>query len=266
MSMTGAAASVRMPAIAAARGAVLTLHSAAGLATTVDREAARMLRASEGLARAAVARLELAERRPVAPPAGAAAAAAGAGAAAGEMKNSKASVKKGRDNKGKGKGKNSVLMEVDPAVPGARAAPLRAEAAAYIPAADLGLGDEWADGVGPLGPAAARPAAARGGRPPRVLRSRRSGSRSPRRDDAETQPPVTLASPLLCGDIAVIKQLVGRPELNDKKVLLIEFEPTAGRRICALRNGERLRVLPEKLQSMSPAFQVVAKQSYENGL
>ena len=76
------AASLRRPAIAAARGLVLATHAAAGLAASVDREAARMLRASEGLARAAVARLEQAGRRPVSPPSGVPG--GGAGGTAGE--------------------------------------------------------------------------------------------------------------------------------------------------------------------------------------
>ena len=52
------AASLRKPATAAARGSTLAVHAAAGLADSVHREAARLLRASEGLARAALALLE----------------------------------------------------------------------------------------------------------------------------------------------------------------------------------------------------------------
>jgi hypothetical protein len=52
------AKSLRKPATAAARGTVLAVHAAAGLTDSVDREAARLLRAAEGMARAAVALLE----------------------------------------------------------------------------------------------------------------------------------------------------------------------------------------------------------------
>ena len=55
---SSSAARSRGPAMSAARGTVLALHAAAGLALGVDREAARLLRASEGLARAAVGLLE----------------------------------------------------------------------------------------------------------------------------------------------------------------------------------------------------------------
>ena len=51
-------ASLRKPATAAARGVTLALHASAGLADSVHRESARLLRASEGLARAALALLE----------------------------------------------------------------------------------------------------------------------------------------------------------------------------------------------------------------
>ena len=56
-------------AVAASRGAVLALHSSAGLAGGSSREACRLLRAAEGLCRAAVATLEAAARpRSPAPP------------------------------------------------------------------------------------------------------------------------------------------------------------------------------------------------------
>ena len=51
-------ARLRKPATAAVRGATLAPRKTAGLAEAVDREAARLLRTSEGLARAALALLE----------------------------------------------------------------------------------------------------------------------------------------------------------------------------------------------------------------
>ena len=62
-STTEAAAAVRRTAIAACRGALQTTHSAANLVNLVDKEAARMLRTAEGLARSAVARLEFFGRK-----------------------------------------------------------------------------------------------------------------------------------------------------------------------------------------------------------
>ena len=52
------ATAARRTAITAARGALQTTHSAANLVNSVDKEAARMLRTAEGLARSATARLE----------------------------------------------------------------------------------------------------------------------------------------------------------------------------------------------------------------
>ena len=181
------AASLRRPAIAAARGTVLATHAAAGLATSVDREAARMLRASEGLARAAVARLEQAGRRPVSPPTGVPG--GGAGGAAGvsppkgddagasgrpkkrsqvradagvrigqniakvEMKEKKRKRRKKKSGKGasndEGKGKADTLMTDELAdVRGGPVAPLQASALPFIPVEHDEFNDGWADGVG----------------------------------------------------------------------------------------------------------------------
>jgi hypothetical protein len=54
---------LRKPATHAARGTVLAVHAAASLADSVDRDAARLLRAAEGMARAAVALLEATVKR-----------------------------------------------------------------------------------------------------------------------------------------------------------------------------------------------------------
>ena len=63
MQMAMTDSTLRKPATAAARGSVLAVHAAAGLADSVDRDAARLLRASEGMARAAVALLETSAKR-----------------------------------------------------------------------------------------------------------------------------------------------------------------------------------------------------------
>ena len=263
------AAALRRTAIAAARGSVLTVHSAAGMAVSVDREASRMLRASEGLARAAVARLEQAGRRPVSPPAG------GGGGAKKEKKEKKENSKKqalsasGGKGKDKGKGMGSAQMQVDASDHGGHDAPLRATAAAFIPAVDasLVLDDEWADGDVPFGPAAPPPAGRELGcdgppeRPPRDPEPRRLGSRSPRCGD-EQQLPESCASPPVAGEIAAIKESVMRPDLRGQFVRLVELEAASGRWVCALRSGDLLRVAPDKLQSLNPAFQRQAEQKF----
>ena len=126
-------------------------------------------------------------------------------------------------------------MEVEPAaVPGVPVAPLRSEAAAFVPAAECSvLSDEWADGVVVFGPAAPPPADRVPGRdgfpdrPRRSLVARRSGSRSPHRDDGQLADPS--APPLVAGHFAAIKALVKRPDLDGKLVRLIEFDGAAGR-------------------------------------
>ena len=266
------AAALRRSAIAASRGSVLAIHAAAGMAVSVDREAARLLRASEGLARAAVACLELAGRRPVSSPA-----APVGGDATGSAKKEKTNKKKALSGKTKGKGKakgvKSTLMEVEPAVvPGVPVAPLRSEAAAFVPAAECSvLSDEWADGVVVFGPAAPPPADRVPGRdgfpdrPRRSLVARRSGSRSPHRDDG-LQLADPSAPPLVAGHFAAIKALVKRPDLEGKLVRLIEFDGAAGRWACALRCGERFRVTPGKLQGITTGFQAQAKLRFEEAV
>ena len=299
-SSSSPAASLRRPAIAAARGTVLATHAAAGLATSVDREAARMLRASEGLARAAVARLEQAGRRPVSPPTGVPG--GGAGGTAGEspsrgasgrpkkrsqvradagvrigqntakveMKEKKMKRRKKKFGKGasndEGKGKVDTLITDELAdVRGGLVAPLQASALPFIPVEHDEFNDGWADGVGT---AVALPAAGHDGcegppdRPGRVLVARRSGSRSPRRAD-ELQQPDSGVSPLVAGDIASIKTLVKRPDLDQQLVRLVELDVAAGRWLCVLRSKERLRITPDNLQSLHPAFQDLAKQKFK---
>ena len=68
MATSKQVASLRKPATAAVRGVTLAAHAAAGLADAVHRDAARLLRASEGLARAALALLEAAAKQPATTP------------------------------------------------------------------------------------------------------------------------------------------------------------------------------------------------------
>ena len=298
MAMTGTAGSVRKPAIAAVRGSILTLHSAAGLATPVNREATRMLRASEGLARAALALLEATGRQPAASPAGQP---GECGAKRNGRKNSKASKGNANgDNKGKGKGKGGSGQAEAPfgdspagwswAAPSG-AMPMDTGAAAAL------SDDEWADtvvqrgprppggGVPPLvgandpegrrdslpvvfGPATAPPGwrdelpETPLGPAHRTCSARRSSSRSPRREDV-AQPPATLAPPLVTGQLAVIQLLAKRrAELNGEKVRLAEFDSSAGRWVCARSNGEKVRIPSEKLQALHAASQARAEQDY----
>ena len=55
---------MRKAAVQSARGVALAAHSAAGIAHDVDRAAARLLRAAEGLSRSAIALLDKAARGP----------------------------------------------------------------------------------------------------------------------------------------------------------------------------------------------------------
>ena len=240
------ASSLRKPAIAAARGSVLALHAAAGLAVTVDREAARMLRASEGLARAATALLECTSRQVFSEKV----------AKEDEKKYKAKNSKKTNSGKGKGKGNGKGVkvdaMKVDAQSLPVAVAPLRAEAQTFVPCVGSDLDDRWADGPVVYGPMNLPSA--------RQLRARRSGSRSPR-GSLVVQPSPTAPS-LVSGQLATIKELSSRPELAGEHVRLVEFDAAACRWRCSLRSGEFLRILQSKIQSISPAFQDLAEQKF----
>jgi hypothetical protein len=225
-------ASLRRPCIAAARGCVLAIHAAVGMAGSVDRDAVRLLRACEGLARTAVACLEVAGRRPVSSP------------AEKEKKEKNKEVLKG---KGKGKGKEKEKKEKNKVEKNK----------------EVSLGDEWADGLS--APSAGAAVVVRGGppvRPPRVLVARRSSSRSPRRG-GDPQPPDSAPPPLVVGQLATIKALAQRPELDSRYVRLLEFDAAAERWACELRSGERLRIKPDKLLSIKPERLILAQYDFE---
>ena len=66
----------------------------------------------------------------------------------------------------------------------------------------------------------------------------------------------------MAGDIAAIKTLVKRPDLDQQLVRLVELDVAAGRWLCVLRSKERLRITSGNLQGFHPAFQVLAKQRF----
>ena len=70
----------------------------------------------------------------------------------------------------------------------------------------------------------------------------------------------------MAGHFAAIKALVKRPDLDGKLVRLSEFDGAAGRWACALRCGERLRVIPGKLQGFTTEFQAQAKLRFEEAV
>ena len=98
-----------------------------------------------------------------------------------------------------------------------------------------------------------------------MLVARRSGSRSPRGEDLLIQPGPSAegASPLSAGHIAAIVGLESRPELAGAHVVLVEFDPAAGRWVCRTKSKEKMRIKPERLQSLNPVFQKFAQRKFE---
>ena len=262
-------ASVRKHAVAASRGSVLALHAAAGLAVPVSREAERLLRASEGLARAAVACLEQANRRQVASPGGAIGAGGVSSATHEKKKNSRkrSKLKKDMDldtvelDKVQGEVKTTLR-----AVLSGPAASLNASAMEFVPiASSPEFDDGWADSLPQtFGPTKPLPVVS-DARKPRVLKPQRSSTRSPRREEDHT-PSTSAAAPLPvaleAGRIAALRDLDSRPELIGQKVRLIEKDAASGRWICALSTDERIRVLPGKLAGLHTGIQELAEKQF----
>ena len=262
---TSQQAPLRKPATAAARGVTLAVHAAAGLAGSVDRDAARLPRASEGLARAALALLETSARRSAGPPRGAApqgtqpeatartAAATGTppraageqgGGKLGPKVKPKKKVKKkdkgNKDEKGKTKGSKDKdgKSEVDP-TEDALADPVTVSA--------MEIDDRWADWrddshrlASPLSgaPEAKRRAIA----VPGELHAEPDFSK-----DVIT--PGYMGIPLKAGDDATLVNLVSRPDLNDVPVTLVRSEGDTNRWTCRLWNhkGGTVCILPINL-------------------
>ena len=263
-----ATAAQRRTAISAVRGVSLALHAASGLTQGLDLEATRLLRVCEGLARAAAGCLEALGRASL--PAGSAG--GGVPKKAGVDTNTKLNKDSGEGKKKKKRIRNKGKgMKIDQAG-SVTAAALDAAAPVFVPE----FSDEWADSVsvGPSLHLAPLPAAAQVAgtvRPPRVLVPRRSGSRSPHRkneseqlDQLQSLPKSECApAPLLEGHIAAIKNLSSRPELAGALVLLGGFDESSARWGCMTRDKECLRIKPDKLQSMAPAFQKLARQKFD---
>ena len=228
----------------ASRATALAAHSAASLAAAAGlREAARLLRSSEALARAATAALlsstpcasSAVEKTPVP--------AASAASAAGQHKKKKTKKKKGADS-------SHVAMDGCLAVDVVPAAPLP-------PAVVFQLS--------PLAPAFAPGAAAASGR---VLEKKSSRERSPRRDASPLPPSsspssafstTTLAARVPArsasgdgfseGQAAVLVGLVSRPELAGSSVTLRSFDGASSRWAVILDStGESIRVKAHNLK------------------
>ena len=274
--------------VEASRGAVIAVHAAGGLARG-HVQAQRLLRAAEGLCRSAVAVLQTdvskcKKNKGVSqdkPSNGPPASNRGRGGKGGS-KTSDGPPASGRGRGGKGTGKDSDEgMGVTPTGP--RAQPRRrrrgrapvAAAAPVVPEFD----DSWADGVhvAPPAQALALPlddAAVRGRRP---LVARHSSSRSPRRlspvgpapavADAAEPLPLEDAEPLspalLAGQVATIKGLLSRPDLEDVLVVLDEQDVLSGRWICHVKGGEKVRILPDKLAPIPESGQKFSRLRYD---
>ena len=216
----------------ASRATALAAHSAASLAAAAGlREAARLLRSCEALARAATAALQ--SSIPPAVPA------ASAASAAGQSKKKKNKKMKGADSS-HGAMDEDIAVEVVPA--------------AAVPSA-------VAFQLSPLAPAFAPGAMGASGR---VLEKKPSRERSPRRDASPGPLSSTPTSPrsaatlavrnasvdgFSVGMAAVLSSLVSRPELTGSSVTLRSFDRASSRWAVTLdTTGESIRVKEHNLK------------------
>ena len=276
MVNTSQTSSLRKPATAAARGVVLAVHATAGLADSVDREAARLLRASEGLARAALALLEASARQKADPPSTNAArqrseAPVGAGTDAARQRSEAAdsteepgggkkgakvkpkekNKKKNKDNKAKKKKAMDSMMNVD----GKGELEEEEEAkVTSIPGGEMVIDDFWADLKAQHfpksvpdrvdSPLATTPEAKR--RAIAVQVEPKTGTESvntPRRSLGYK------GTVLKAGEDATLTGLVSRPELNCAAVTLLEFVEETNRWTCRVwhKAGGKVCILPINL-------------------
>ncbi len=228
MAVTASAASAaRRTAVAAARGALQTTHSAANLVNSVDKEAARMLRTAEGLARSALARLEFLGRE--------------------------VALKKKEEEKDEKKDTDATMAgtAAAPAAARPRRRGGRARKAAPPPvAADLAL-----TAGSPLLADAARAAP-----PSRTLQQQCSRERSPRRElspNATSTASVSLrgsgSDPGLggfeVGQTVAFCGLTTRPELDGTLGTVMSVDVAAGRvAVKVSASGESIRVKPVNIK------------------
>ena len=231
----------------ASRATALAAHSAAGLAAAAGlREAARLLRSCEALARAATAALQSSST-------GASPARPHATSATGQadVVNVDALAASGRHKKKKKKkkdGANSEAMVID-ASNSVGGVPTAAFARASV-----------ANQLSPHAPVFSPGAAVASSR---VLEEKPSRQRSPHRDASRTSSSSSLASPSLAtslaaaagtdgfseGQVALLDGLVSRPELAGSRVTLRTFDAASSRWAVTLdTTGESIRVKANNLK------------------
>ena len=270
MVNTSQTSSLRKPATAAARGVVLAVHATAGLADSVDREAARLLRASEGLARAALALLEASARQTADPPRANAAngkqpgAPVGAGTDAARQRSEAAdsteelgggkkgakvkpkekNKKKNKDNKAKKKKAMDSMMNVD----GKGELEEEEEATVTsIPGGEMVIDDYWADLKAEAdrvdSPLSGAPEAKR--RAIAVKVEPKAGTESVGKVGKLGYKGTVLKA----GEDATLTGLVSRPELNCAAVTLLEFVEETNRWTCRVwhKAGGKVCILPINL-------------------
>ncbi len=240
-------------AVEASRGALIAVHAAAGLSRG-QASALRLLRAAEGLCRSAVAVLQ-------------------SSAAAPKRKNKDGQRDDLRDHKDENTkgarwgpknvagGSHHISQQVGGGGQTATKSQRRrqrrraARCASASPVAELD--DAWADGVS-IAPGRRAPS------PPRP-RSR-SGSRSPRRDEAAPAVVAAGAAGLVAGRVATVQGVVSRPDLVGAVVLLLSFDAGSGRWVARTAGGERLRLLPGRLAVIPENEQTFTRLRFDKGV
>ena len=199
VSTRDTAAAVRRTAITACRGSLQALHNAANLVNSYDKEAARMLRTGEAMARSAVARLEFLGR---------------------EMTNKKKGMEKEDKDTDAPMGPTAAAAAAAPKPRRRRGRRGDRTAAPPLAAAEPVLQPDVA------ADARARPAG-------RVLQKQFSRERSPRRDPTPTS---SSAASLPCelggfrvGQTVCFCGLIARPELIGSLATVVSFDQVAGR-------------------------------------
>ena len=201
---------MRRTAITACRGSLQTLHNAANIVSLFDQEAARMLRTAEGMARAAVSRLEFLGR---------------------QLANTK---------KGKEKDRADTDAPMGPTAVAAAAAPKprrRGRRGARAAAPPLAAAEPVR---GPDVEAAGAQLASPRERSPR---------RAPAPTPSSATPPSREPGGFRAGQTVCLCGLAARPELNGCLATVGSFDKVAGRfavQVCS--TSENFKVKPENIK------------------
>ena len=246
--MAQVSAADRRSVLSSVRGVALAAHSAAGISRGVDKECERLLSCCEGIARAAVARLETLGRRLREPPPAAPHCSGGAHDAK-EVETAEVDKPKRKQRRRPKKKKRELPSVSDTAVD--------------VQGSELG--DEWADTVSVRHQSQeqALPLATTSAAPRVLVRGDSDEAGQPKHKLARGAPTTTLSTasasfaasgcsqhPLFeAGQTVILHNLATRPDLSEAMGKVVRFVPETSRFGVQLEGGEVIAVRSSSMRA-----------------